>query len=159
MKSSDATLIMPMYTNNQSNDFALNGLPTTRVPLCAIVMEMEVRMGNFHFRLDVSWAPRDYNEEKRTSSPVGTARYSARDKQAHFNLASLLPMHGSGHAAQDFRSGPRFVNFVKPGKVPHCRGSLDGRGARSQETSCAIGIGKVARFVCGSKGKEQRSLR
>ena len=57
------TLLIPAWTDNQSNGFSLNKLLTTKFPLCAVIMELAVRMEEAKARVDVHWTPRDRNAE------------------------------------------------------------------------------------------------
>ena len=80
------TLIMPMYTDNQSNGFAVNRLLTTCFPLCAIVMEMTVQKEDLNVRLDVNWT----TTRKRTGFRMGTVRGSAwTNKRISISQVSL----------------------------------------------------------------------
>ena len=50
---SKPTLMLPMFTDNQSNGFTLNKMMTTKFPpLCAVVMEKMDRLGT---RLELRW--------------------------------------------------------------------------------------------------------
>ena len=55
--------VVPCLTDNQGNGRALTKLFTTRHPLAAVVMELGEELRHRDMIADVSWAPRDTNEE------------------------------------------------------------------------------------------------
>ena len=50
-------------TDNRGNSYALAKMQTTSFPLCAILCELSVQCRNRGMTLDLSWVPRNQNEE------------------------------------------------------------------------------------------------
>ena len=57
------TTIVPGFTDNRGNSFALNKLMMTQLPLCCIVLELAARMDEATARAGLAWVPRDSNVE------------------------------------------------------------------------------------------------
>ena len=55
--------ILPSWTDNRGNSFALNRLTSGKFPLGCLAMELAEQMAKHCTRLTVSWAPRDVNQE------------------------------------------------------------------------------------------------
>ncbi len=62
-KRTDATITLSGYTDNRGNKFALTRLQTAKFPLCLLIMELAAQLEANGSRLDMSWAPREANQE------------------------------------------------------------------------------------------------
>ncbi len=60
---SDCTLIVPGYSDNRGNKFALSYLQSSKYPLCVLLMELACQLENRAQRLQLSWVPRELNDE------------------------------------------------------------------------------------------------
>ena len=69
--------VVPALTDNQGNGRVLSKMFTTRHPLAAVVMELAEEMGHRGLVADVSWVPRDANEEADALSRGVTTGFSA----------------------------------------------------------------------------------
>ncbi len=56
-------VMLTSVTDNKGNMYALSRLMSTKFPLCLIVMELAAQLEHHQMRLNVEWAPRDYNQE------------------------------------------------------------------------------------------------
>ena len=70
-------------TDNQGNSHALTHLSSTRFPLCVVAMELSAQMDRLGLRLDVRWAPREWNQEADALSNGKTDGYSMANRVAH----------------------------------------------------------------------------
>jgi len=57
------TLLVPSWTDNRGNTFALSRLMSTKFPLSAIVMELAAQLEARGLTLELGWAPRAFNQE------------------------------------------------------------------------------------------------
>ena len=55
----DATVVIGGLTDNKGNSHVLNRLTTTKLPLCAVVMELAAQMEKTNSRIDLDWVPRE----------------------------------------------------------------------------------------------------
>jgi len=64
-QSGPATVVtvLPEFTDNRGNTFVLNGLMTTKYPLCCVLMELAAQMKARDLALQLQWAPRTVNTE------------------------------------------------------------------------------------------------
>ncbi len=56
-------MVVPGFSDNQGNQFALSRLQSSKYPLCVLLMELACRLEKRNQRLQLSWVPRDFNEE------------------------------------------------------------------------------------------------
>jgi hypothetical protein len=75
-------------TDNQGNRFVLNRLMTTKCPLLAFVCELSALMEERSCLVDLSWVPRDQNEEADAITN-GDVRDFCRSKEVQVDLQSL----------------------------------------------------------------------
>ena len=75
-------------TDNQGNRFVLNRLMTTKFPLLAFVCELSALMEERSCLVDLSWVPRDQNEEADAITN-GDVRDFCRSKEVQVDLQSL----------------------------------------------------------------------
>jgi len=62
-KIARVSAVLPSWTDNRGNSFALNRLTSGKFPLGCLAMELAEQMSKHGTRLTVSWAPRDVNQE------------------------------------------------------------------------------------------------
>ncbi len=62
-KCADATLVVPGYTDNRGNRYALTRLQSCKFPLCLLTMELAAQLELRGQRLEMAWAPRETNQE------------------------------------------------------------------------------------------------
>jgi hypothetical protein len=61
--TSDAVALIPGFTDNRGNQYALSRLQTTKYPLILLVMELSCQLELRSQRLSLRWTPREYNAE------------------------------------------------------------------------------------------------
>ncbi len=77
--SSDAVALVPGFTDNRGNQYALSRLQTTKYPLILLVMELSCQLERRSQRLSLQWTPREYNAEA--------------DRLANGDTQGFEPMH------------------------------------------------------------------
>ncbi len=59
----DAVALVPGFTDNRGNKYALTHLQTTKFPLVLLLMELSCQLERRSQRLALTWAPREANQE------------------------------------------------------------------------------------------------
>ncbi len=62
-ENADAVALIPGFTDNRGNQYALSRLQTTKYPLILLVMELSCQLERRSQRLSLQWAPREVNAE------------------------------------------------------------------------------------------------
>ncbi len=62
-ENADAVALIPGFTDNRGNQYALSRLQTTKYPLILIIMELSCQLERRSQRLALQWAPREVNAE------------------------------------------------------------------------------------------------
>ena len=55
--------ILPTWTDNRGNGALLNKLMSTKTPICAVLVELALRMKEMGPKITVNWTPRTANRE------------------------------------------------------------------------------------------------
>ena len=81
LPSSQQTLLtVTGITDNRGNSFGLSRLVSTRFPLAVVVMELSAQLEKKNWRLDMQWAPRDFNQEADALSNGNTAGFHPENR-------------------------------------------------------------------------------
>ena len=82
---SDATMCIPGFGDNRGNKYALSYLQSSEFPLCTLVMELAAQLESKSQRLDLTWTPREGNEEADRLFN-GNVQGFCESNRAQFNL-------------------------------------------------------------------------
>ena len=66
---------VPGFTDNQGNSHALNRLMSSKYPLVCVIMELAAQLEKRGARMDVSWTPRELNDEADRLSNFDTTGF------------------------------------------------------------------------------------
>ncbi len=86
--SSDATLVVPGYTDNRGNWYALTRLQSCTFPLCLMTTELAAQLEQRGQRLEMAWAPRETNQEADRLAN-GTAAGFSEANEIRLSMGSL----------------------------------------------------------------------
>ncbi len=84
--SQDVTLVIGGFSDNRGNKYALSHLQSTKFPLCVVLMELACQLEKRSQRLELSWSPREYNEEADRLSRGDLTGFSPRHRR-HINIS------------------------------------------------------------------------
>jgi len=123
------SLLLPLFTDNRGNTFALSRLMTTKYPLCLIVMELATVMEQRGLILDTAWAPREWNAE---ADALTNERFEGFDPALRKELD--LPGHQWQVLGQLLKDGQGFYAEVQEARAAaRSRGPRARRGGRKRK--------------------------
>ena len=71
---------VPAITDNLGNTHTVQSFLTSKFPLSLLVMELSCQLGMHRLELDLSWAPRDQNEEADALTNEDFEGFSANNR-------------------------------------------------------------------------------
>ena len=108
-RKADARIIMRSVADNLGKERALTRLSSTKFPFSIISMELAAQMDQRWLRLEMQWAPREFNQEadvlssgswkgfdpsKRAVKDFGSIRWLVLNDLVHFGLEFHAGRHG-----------------------------------------------------------------
>ncbi len=102
-EGADTVALIPGFTDNRGNQFALSRLQTTKYPLILLVMELACQLERRSQRLSIQWAPREYNVEADRLANGDSSGFDPAYR-VHVNIADFnwIILHDLMEAGAEF---------------------------------------------------------